>query len=95
MQTIAGQYWAAGAPTASANTDIPVQVDSKGRLLVVRGGAGWRRHYLRCPNGSSRHRRPNLYHPRCRGRQPGRHHDLEPHRQRPDERRPWRAEPQF
>lgn len=35
METISGQYVAAGPPTATANTMLPIQVDSKGRLLVV------------------------------------------------------------
>lgn len=46
MQGIAGQYWPAGAPAATANTDIPIQVDSQGRLLTVAaepvgGGITW------------------------------------------------------
>lgn len=35
MQTIAGQFWELGPPSATANTDIPIQVDSQGRLLVI------------------------------------------------------------
>lgn len=32
---IVGQFWYAGPPTATANTPIPIQVDSQGRLIVV------------------------------------------------------------
>lgn len=38
-ELIAGQYTAAGPPVAPANTDLPVQVDSQGRLLVVSAGS--------------------------------------------------------
>lgn len=46
METIAGQFWPAGPPAATANTDIPVQVDAYGRLLSVQavpvgGGITW------------------------------------------------------
>lgn len=47
METIAGQYSSAGPPTATANTDIPIQVDAQGFLLVrdagppVGGGITW------------------------------------------------------
>lgn len=34
-ELIAGQYWSAGPPTATANTDLPVQVDAQGRLITV------------------------------------------------------------
>lgn len=47
MQGIAGQYWPGGPPTYTANTEIPVQVDAQGYLLVrdagppVGGGITW------------------------------------------------------
>lgn len=47
MDTIAGQYTAATIPTATANTNLPVQVDAQGILLVkdagppVGGGVTW------------------------------------------------------
>lgn len=34
MEVIAGQYSSAGAPAATANTDLPAQVDSHGYLIV-------------------------------------------------------------
>lgn len=34
-ELIAGQYWAAGPPAATANTDLPVQVDQYGRVITV------------------------------------------------------------
>lgn len=34
-EVIAGQYWAAGPPAATANTMLPAQVDSYGRLITV------------------------------------------------------------
>lgn len=37
-EVIAGQFWAAGAPTSTANTDLPIQVDSQGRMLTSGGG---------------------------------------------------------
>ncbi len=39
METIAGQFIAAGPPTATANTDLPIQVDSQGYLLTSPSGA--------------------------------------------------------
>lgn len=35
METIAGQYTKAGPPTAAANTDLPIQVDALGRLIIT------------------------------------------------------------
>lgn len=35
METLAGQYVAAGPPSATANTMVPVQVNAKGELIVV------------------------------------------------------------
>lgn len=45
-ELIAGQYWKSGAPAATANTDLPIQVDSQGRILTVAaeplgGGVTW------------------------------------------------------
>ncbi len=37
-EMISGQYSNAGPPTATANTDLPIQVDANGRLISV--GAG-------------------------------------------------------
>lgn len=34
-EVIAGQFWAAGPPVALANTMLPVQVDSQGRVITV------------------------------------------------------------
>lgn len=35
METIAGQFWAAGPPAATANTMLPAQVDQYGRFITV------------------------------------------------------------
>lgn len=35
MDSVAGQYVAAGPPTATANTLLPLQVNAKGELIVV------------------------------------------------------------
>lgn len=38
MEVVAGQYSNAGPPTATANTDLPAQVDALGRFIIVGGG---------------------------------------------------------
>lgn len=38
-ELIAGQFWAAGAPVSTANTDLPVQVTAQGYLLVQNSGS--------------------------------------------------------